>query len=105
VPDTPSNITNHIDVINVLHLERAISAPTPRYHHPSVPGLSFSRAFNMTTVDMTKPENRVILALAYARKNRHHQQCRCARHQGYCTPNDALWSRALDRELSVWEKH
>ena len=55
----------------------------------------------MTSVDLSIPENRVTLALAYARKARHHTFCRCRHWQGYCSPNDALWSRALDRELDT----
>jgi len=96
--DTLNRIVNYVPVIRVLYLTRATSAPSPRYHHPSVPGFSFSRA-SMTSVDMQIPENRVTLALAQARKFRHHKTCRCKHYQGYCSPNDALWSRAVDREL------
>jgi hypothetical protein len=53
----------------------------------------------MTSVDIQSPENRVTVALAQARKHRHHKTCRCRNYQGYCSPNDALWSRAVDREL------
>ena len=101
--DTLNKIVNYIDVIRVLYLTRAISAPTPRYHHPSVPGFRLSRA-SMTSVDLNIPENRVALALAHARKYRHHQSCRCQRFEGYCTANDALWSRAVDRELDAIRK-
>lgn len=94
---------NDSHVICVLHLARATSAPTPRYHHPSVPGFRLFRAF-MTNVDLNIPENRVTLALAHARKYRHHQFCRCQRFEGYCTANDALWSRAVDRELDAIRK-
>lgn len=39
-------------------------------------------------------------ALARARKARHHPDCNCRIHQGkWCSPLDALWSRAVDREL------
>lgn len=39
-------------------------------------------------------------ALHQARKHRHHPNCRCMRYGGlYCTAADALWSRAVDREL------
>ena len=38
-----------------------------------------------------------VLALAHARKYRHHPTCQCRRHNGYCSPRDELWSRALDR--------
>ena len=55
----------------------------------------------MTAVDLSKPENRVVLALANARKNKHHRDCRCRTYQGYCTPGHALFSRAVDRELSA----
>jgi len=103
VSDTPNNMANYANVICVLHLTRATSAPTPRHHHPSVPGFSLSRA-SMTSVDMQLPENRVTLALAQARKFRHHKTCRCRHYQGYCSPNDALWSRAVDRELDEMGK-
>ena len=96
--DTLNRIANYVHVIRVLYLARATSAPPPRYPHPSVPGFSFSRA-SMTDVDLNIPENRVTLALAQARKFRHHKTCRCKHYQGYCSPNDALWSRAVDREL------
>jgi len=101
--DTLNKIVNYMHVIRVLYLTRATSAPTPRYHHPSVPGFSFSRA-SMTSVDMQIPENRVTLALAQARRNRHHSTCRCHRFEGYCSANDALWSRAVDRELDAFRK-
>lgn len=58
----------------------------------------------MTDVDMQLPENRVTLALAHARKYRHHHMCRCRRFEGYCSANDALWSRAVDRELDAMRK-
>ena len=96
--DTLINMGNDSNVIRVLHLIRATSAPRPRYHHPSVPGFSLSRA-SMTNVDLNIPENRVTLALAHARRSRHHATCRCHRFEGYCSANDALWSRAVDREL------
>jgi len=38
-----------------------------------------------------------VLALAHARKYRHYPTCQCRRHNGYCSPRDELWSRALDR--------
>jgi len=101
--DTLNKIVNYIDVIRVLYLTRATSAPTPRYHHPSVPGFRFSRA-SMTSVDLSIPENRVTLALAHARRSRHHTTCRCHRFDGYCSANDALWSRAVDRELDAIRK-
>jgi len=55
----------------------------------------------MTTVDMTKPENRVVIALAHARRHKHHPDCRCRRYQGYCTPSHKMWCLAVDRELST----
>jgi hypothetical protein len=58
----------------------------------------------MSQVDLSIPENRVTLALAQARRNRHHSTCRCHRFEGYCTANDALWSRAVDRELDEIRK-
>jgi hypothetical protein len=56
------------------------------------------------TVDLTQPQERIVLALAHARKAKHHPDCRCRTYQGYCTPNHKLWSTAVDRELLAWEK-
>jgi hypothetical protein len=53
----------------------------------------------MTATELSKPEDRVVLALAYARKAKHHPDCRCRTYDGYCTPNHKLWSTAVDREL------
>jgi hypothetical protein len=41
-------------------------------------------------------------ALARARKARHHPDCNCRTYERrYCNPMDALWSRAMDRELDA----
>ena len=41
-------------------------------------------------------------ALARARKARHHPDCNCRNYERrYCNPMDALWSRAMDRELDA----
>jgi hypothetical protein len=102
--DLPKQLLNDMDVIRVLYLKRATSAPTPRYHHPPGAGVSHFPGPTMSQVDLSIPENRVTLALAQARRNRHHATCRCHRFEGYCTANDALWSRAVDRELDEMRK-
>ena len=54
------------------------------------------------TVDSEPPHPQVAatLALAQARRYRHHKTCRCFNYgRLYCTAADALWSRAVDREL------
>lgn len=45
-------------------------------------------------------KTRIIAALAEVRKARHHRDCHCRRfdHQ-YCNAADALWQRAINREL------
>lgn len=46
-------------------------------------------------------KTRIVAALAEARKARHHKDCHCRMYEGrYCNGTDALWSRALERELS-----
>ena len=55
----------------------------------------------MTSVDLSKPENRVVLALANARKHKHHRDCQCRTYQGYCNPSHKMWCLAIDRELSA----
>jgi len=45
-------------------------------------------------------ETRIINALAEARRMRHHRNCYCRRFDGqFCNAADALWSRAVNREL------
>lgn len=47
------------------------------------------------------PQLRVMFALAESRKARHHRDCHCRMFdRRYCNAADALWSRALERELS-----
>jgi hypothetical protein len=46
------------------------------------------------------PAVNVTGALARARKARHHPDCHCRNYQSrWCNALDALWSRAVDREL------
>lgn len=57
-----------------------------------------------TPVDTIK--TRIVAALAEARKARHHKECHCRRFDGrYCNAVDALWQRALERELGNLHKH
>ena len=45
-------------------------------------------------------ELRVMTALAEIRKARHHKDCYCRMFDGnWCNAAEALWSRALEREL------
>ena len=49
------------------------------------------------------PQERLQFCLEQARAHRHHATCRCRLYEGgYCTAGDALWSRAVDRELDQW---
>lgn len=58
-----------------------------------------TRTHTATSIDTTK--TRIVAALAEARKARHHKHCYCRRYDGrYCNATDALWSRALERELN-----
>jgi len=51
-------------------------------------------------VDIETIETRVMAALLEARKARHHRDCYCRMFdRQFCNAADALWSRALNREL------
>jgi len=48
----------------------------------------------------TTPQLRIMFALHKARLHRHHRDCQCRQYHGEgCTAADALWTRAMDREL------
>lgn len=48
----------------------------------------------------TGRETRIVKALHEARRQRHHRDCHCRRFdRQYCNAMDALWSRAMNREL------
>lgn len=52
------------------------------------------------STDRHAHQTRVIAALAEARKARHHRDCHCRRFESqYCNATDALWQRAINREL------
>ena len=54
-----------------------------------------------TTNNLKTIKTRIVAALAEARKARHHKDCHCRLFDGrYCNATDALWSRALERELT-----
>ncbi len=59
----------------------------------------------MTTFAKPKPHpGTPVDALHFVRTNRHHPTCRCGRWRDtdgapFCTPAEALWSRALNRLL------
>lgn len=47
-------------------------------------------------------KTRIITALAEARKARHHRDCHCRMFdKQFCNAADALWQRALTRELTI----
>lgn len=56
----------------------------------------------MTDLDLDEDDThtRITKALANARQSRHHRDCNCRTfdHQ-FCNAADALWQRALNREL------
>lgn len=44
------------------------------------------------------PEQQLAQAVQFVRNCRHHHACHCGKYQGvYCTPFEAIWSRAVDR--------
>lgn len=46
------------------------------------------------------PQLRVMYALHKARQYRHHRQCQCGTYQREaCNAEDAMWRRAMNREL------
>lgn len=46
------------------------------------------------------PQLRIMFALYKSRQFRHHRHCQCAAVEGQgCTAADAMWRRAMDREL------
>lgn len=47
------------------------------------------------------PQLRAAYALHMARQYRHHKNCRCGVYHGFCSAADALWTRAMDRELEL----
>ena len=48
------------------------------------------------------PQLRVMFSLHKARMHRHHKNCHCRKYHGEgCTASDALWTRAMDRELDL----
>jgi len=60
------------------------------------------------TISTAKPRDhradtahtRIVKALYEARKARHHRRCNCRKFEGqWCNATDALWSRAMNREL------
>jgi hypothetical protein len=67
--------------------------------HPTAAGMATHDTDPQTSHQPT-PRDAAIYALAQARRYRHHPGCRCMTFEGlYCSAADALWSRALDREL------
>lgn len=54
-----------------------------------------------TTADtLGTAQNRIIHALAEARRVRHHRDCHCRLFDDqWCNAADALWTRAVNREL------
>ena len=48
------------------------------------------------------PQLRAMFALHKARLYRHHRDCQCRMFHGEgCSAADALWTRAMDRELDA----
>ena len=48
----------------------------------------------------TGRETRIVKALSEARRMRHHKDCHCRMFDGqFCNAMDALWTRAMNREL------
>jgi hypothetical protein len=46
------------------------------------------------------PQLRAAFSLYQARRHRHHKHCHCRSFHGEgCNASDALWTRAMDREL------
>lgn len=54
----------------------------------------------MDRTQQDSPQARITVALAMARKYRHHPDCYCRKYQHTaCTAAAALWENALNREL------
>ena len=54
------------------------------------------------TQQKATPQLRAMFALHKARIYRHHRNCHCGMYHGEgCNAADALWTRALNRELDV----
>lgn len=58
----------------------------------------------MSTIAPTNAVTQIAEALAYVRKSRHYDGCHCfmyraATGQSFCTAEEALWNKALDRLL------
>lgn len=58
----------------------------------------------MTTIAPSDPVTQIAEALHYVRKARHFQGCCCfmyrnAALEAFCTPEEALWNKAVDRLL------
>lgn len=74
--------------------------------------MTWSRRTNTDTIQQPNTDNiadttteldihtKIVLALAEARKARHHRDCHCRMFQRVaCNAADALWTRAMDREI------
>jgi hypothetical protein len=60
-----------------------------------------TKTISVDTGSHEPPQVAALKALQEARKHRHHPDCRCFRYQRlYCTPADAVWQNAVNRELS-----
>lgn len=58
----------------------------------------------MTTIAPADPVTQIREALAYVRKAKHYDGCKCAMFRNaagspHCSPEEALWSKAVDRLL------
>jgi hypothetical protein len=50
--------------------------------------------------DIATSETRIMFALQESRKARHQRECHCRMFdKQFCTAADALWQRAMNREL------
>ena len=89
--------------------------PKPRHHPPGVRGFLIpapegdtvamatqqTKTISVDTGSHETPQVAALKALQESRKHRHHPDCRCFRYQRlYCTPADAVWQNAINRELS-----
>lgn len=55
---------------------------------------------------LATPQARIVAALAEARKARHHPECHCRMFaREFCNAADALWQRAVNRELQQITGH
>lgn len=55
----------------------------------------------MTITAAPELRTQLTTALTQVRASRHQIDCMCGQYRGYCTPEEKLWSNAVDRILDT----